>query len=98
MARMRRGTALLAKAKPSQAAPAGRPALLSEKISSLADAHGRLDWPSDVVRAMQALKVQADRLQALIDTASQSGSKIGDLAATMEAGAGPESVQAGEAW
>lgn len=82
------------KAKPSQTAPAGRPAPLSEKISSLADVHGRLDWPHDVVSAMQALKVHADRLQALIDTAAQSGAKIGGLAAAM--GAGPETVGAGE--
>ena len=86
------------KVKSSHPAHAGPSAPLSEKIASLADAHGRLDWPRDVVHAMQALKANADRLQALIDTASQSGSKIGDLAATMEAGAGPDSVQAGEAW
>jgi hypothetical protein len=84
------------KAKPPHAAPTGRPAPLSETISSLVDAHGRLDWPHDVVRAMQALKANADRLQAVIDAASTSGAQIGDLAATM--GAGAPSVQAGEAW
>jgi hypothetical protein len=41
---------------------------------------------------MQGLKLQADRIQAVIDTASQSGAKIGDLAATMGAEAEPESV------
>ena len=82
----------MAKAKSSQAAPAGRPAPLSETIGSLADAHGRLDWPHDVVRAMQALKANAERLQAVIDAASASGSKIGELAARMGAATGPQVV------
>lgn len=80
----------MAKPKSSQAAPARPPVSLSETISSLVDAHGRLDWPQDVVRAMQALKAHVDRLQAVVDAASASGSKIGDLAARMEAGSGPE--------
>ena len=85
----------MAKTKPSQAAPAGPPVSLSETISSLVDTHARLDWPQDVVGAMQALKAHADRLQALIDTASKSGGKIGDLAARLDATSGPEPAGAG---
>ena len=88
----------MAKAKPSQAASAGRPAPLSETIVSLVDVHERIDWPHDVVSAMQTLKAHADRLQALIDTAAESGTKIGDLAARMDAAAGAEPACAGEAW
>ena len=68
---------------------------MSEKISSLVGAHERLDWPNDVVRAMRALKVQAERLQAMVDAAAVSGSKIGDLAATMDAAPGPEPAPGG---
>lgn len=88
----------MAKSKSSQAAPAGRPAALSEQIVSLADTHDRLDWPHDVVRAMHELKANAERLQTLIETASTSGSRIGDLAATMGADPGSEQARAGEAW
>lgn len=87
----------MAKRKPSQAAPTAPQALLSEQIVSLADAHGpRLDWPNDVVRAMQTLKDQADRVQAVVDAAAESGAKIGDLAAAMDGTADPERAVAGE--
>jgi hypothetical protein len=45
---------------------------------------------------MQTLKAHADHLQALIDVASTSGSRIGELAATMDATPGPEPAGAGE--
>jgi hypothetical protein len=85
MPETRRRISLLAKAKHSQAAPAGPAALLSEKIASLVDTYERLVWPHDVVSAMQTLKTHADDLQALIDVASTSGFRIGELAATMDA-------------
>jgi hypothetical protein len=88
----------MANVDPSQAASLGRPAQLSETIISLADGRERVDWPHDVVSAMQMLKAHADRLQALIDTAAESGTKIGDLAARMDAAAGAEPACAGEAW
>jgi hypothetical protein len=97
MPKTRRRTSPLANATPSRAGPAGPPASLSENISLLLDTHGGLDWPHEVVRAMQMLKAHADRLQALIDAASTSGSRIGDLAARMDAASGSEPVRAGEA-
>ena len=78
----------MAKTKPSQAAPGGPPVSLSDRSPFIV--MDRLDWPQDVVCAMQVLKAHADRLQALVDTASQSGCKIGDLAARMDATSGPE--------
>jgi hypothetical protein len=85
MPETRRRISPLAKAKHSRAAPAEPATLLSEKIASLVDTHERLVWPYDVVSAMQTLKAHADDLQALIDAASTSGSRIGELAATMDA-------------
>lgn len=87
----------MAKRKPSQTAPAAPQASLSEQIASLADAHGRLDWPNDVVVAMQALKDEAERVQAVVDAATASGSKIGDLAATLDGASGPEQAPECEA-
>ena len=87
----------MAKRKPSQAAPAAPQASLSEQIATLADAHERLDWPDDVVLAMQALKDQADRVQAVVDAATESSAKIGDLAAAMDGAPDPEQAAAGEA-
>ena len=84
----------MAKARSGQSA--AEAASLSDKISSLARTQRGIEWPARVVDAMRALKDHADRLQALADTAAAGGSKIGDLAATMDAD--PDPVAAGEGW
>lgn len=84
----------MTKPKPSQATPAGRRRPLSETISSLADAHERLDWPHDVVSAMWTLKAQAERVQAVVDAASASGAKIGHLAGALEGEAAAAFIRA----